>query len=157
MALGGILAALAVVVMTLGGIISVATYVCPVVDILLLHVVLKICGQRIAWAWYAAVTILVLLLSPNKEAAAVFAFLGYYPILKPKMDRMKGKRLWKFLFFNGVILLMYWLLLNLFGMAQLAAEFRGMGIAMTAVTLILGNVTFALLDRALEMKPKRKR
>lgn len=156
-ALGGVLAALAVVVMALGGTIPVATYVCPVVDMLLLQVVLKTCGERIAWAWYGAVVILVLLLSPDKEAAAIFAFLGYYPILKPKLDRTGAPWLWKGLLFNGVILLMYWLLLNLFGMAQLAAEFQGMGIAMTVVTLILGNATFFLMDRVLSGRPGRRK
>lgn len=157
MALGGVLAALAVVVMALGGIIPVATYVCPVVDMLLLHAVLKICGERIAWTWYAAVSIMVLLLSPDKEAAAVFLFLGYYPILKPKLDRTRGKWLWKILLFNGVVLLMYWLLLNLFGMAQLAAEFKAMGVAMTVFTLILGNITFFMVDHLLGKKPKKRK
>lgn len=151
-ALGGVLAALAVIIMNLGGLIPVATYVCPMLCMMLLQVVRKTCGDRIAWAWYGAVAILSLLLSPDKEAAAVFAFLGYYPIVKPKLDRLKGKWLWKGLLFNGATLLMYWLLMNLFGMAQIAAEFQEMGVVMTVVTLILGNVTFFLLDRLLGMR-----
>ena len=75
-ALGGVLAVLAVVVMCLGTIIPVATYVCPMLCALLLQVVLKTCGVRIAWAWYGAVAILSLLLAPDKEAAAVFAVSG---------------------------------------------------------------------------------
>ena len=51
-ALGGVLAALAVVVMSLGTIIPIATYVCPMLCALLLQAVLKTCGVRIAWAWY---------------------------------------------------------------------------------------------------------
>ena len=47
-ALGGVLAALAVVVMSLGTLIPVATYVCPMMAALLLQVVLKTCGSRIA-------------------------------------------------------------------------------------------------------------
>lgn len=156
-ALGGVLAALAVVAMNLGGLIPVATYVCPMLCAMLLQIVLKTCGDRIAWAWYGAVAILSLLLSPDKEAAAVFVFLGYYPIVKPKLDRLKGKWLWKGLLFNGAALLMYWLLLNLFGMAELAAEFREMGVVLTAVTLILGNVTFFLLDRLLGMRFARRK
>lgn len=156
-ALGGVLAALAVIVMNLGGLIPVATYVCPMLCMMLLQVVLKTCGTRIAWAWYGAVAILSMLLSPDKEAAAVFVFLGYYPIVKPKLDSLKGKWLWKGLLFNGATLVMYWLLLNLFGMAQLAAEFQEMGIAMTVVTLVLGNVTFFLLDRLLSMRFARRK
>lgn len=151
-ALGGVLAALAVIIMNLGGLIPVATYVCPMLCMMLLQVVRKTCGDRIAWAWYGAVAILSLLLSPDKEAAAVFVFLGYYPIVKPRLDSLKGKWLWKGLLFNGATLLMYWLLMNLFGMAQIAAEFQEMGVVMTVVTLILGNVTFFLLDRLLGMR-----
>ena len=76
-ALGGMLAALAVVLMTMGGMIPVATYVVPMICMLILKLVASLCGIRIAWAWYGAVTLLGLLLCPDKEAAAVFAALGY--------------------------------------------------------------------------------
>lgn len=156
-ALGGVLAALAVVIMSMGTLIPVATYVCPMLCAILLQVVLKTCGSRIAWAWYGAVAVLSLLLAPDKEAAAVFAFIGYYPILKPQLDRSKLKWLWKALLFNAAILLMYWLLMHLLGMAQLAAEFAEMGAAMTAVLLVLGNITFFLLDRLLGIGPKKRK
>jgi len=148
-ALGGVLAALAVVVMSMGTLIPVATYVCPMLCAILLQLVLKICGEKIAWAWYGAVSILALLMAPDKEAAAVFLALGYYPILKPKFDRKQGKWLWKLAFFNAVILLTYWLLMRMLGFDQLAAEFSEMGILLTAVMLLLGNVTFFLMDALL--------
>lgn len=146
MALGGVLAALAVVLMAMGTLIPVATYVCPMFCALLLQLVLKTCGKRIAWAWYGAVAILGLLIAPDKEAAAVFAFLGYYPIVKPRLDRRRFPWLWKGLLFNSLTLLLYWLLMNLFGMEQIAAEFAQMGRWLTLITLALGNVTFFLLD-----------
>ena len=149
-ALGGMLAAASVVIMSVGTIVPVATYAAPVVCMIVGQVVLKLCGSRIAWAWYAAVTILSALLAPDKEAAAVFAVLGYYPILKPKLDGKKAKWLWKALFFNGSILLLYWAALTLLGIRQLEAEFAELGRAMTAVLLVLGNVTFFALDRVLE-------
>lgn len=149
MALGGVMAALAVVVMCMGGLIPVATFICPMVCMLLLVVVKSRCGNRVGWAWYGAVAILSLLLGPDKEAAAVFLFLGYYPIVKEKMDKLPLKWLWKLVYFNAVILLMYWLLLNVFGMAELLEEFAEMGVIMTAATLLMGNVTFFMLDRLL--------
>lgn len=155
MALGGVMAALAVTLMSLGTLIPIATYVCPMLCALILQLVLKLCGRRIAWAWYGAVALLSLLLAPDKEAAAVFLALGYYPILKPWLDARKGKWLWKGLFFNGVILVLYWLMLNLLGFERLVREFSQMGLAMTALLLILGNVTFFLLDRVLGRKFKR--
>lgn len=154
-ALGGVLAALAVIIMSMGTLIPAATYVCPMFCALVLQIVLKICGSRIAWAWYGAVTLLSLLMAPDKEAAAVFLALGYYPIVKPKLDRKKGKWLWKGLLFNAVILVTYWVLMHIFGFDQLASEFSEMGTVMVVLMLLLGNVTFFLLDKLLEKKFKR--
>jgi hypothetical protein len=155
-AFGGMFAAVAMVVMNLGGLIPVATFVCPMICMLILAFVLKICGRRIAWAWYGAVAILSLIMAPDKEAAAVFAFLGFYPILKGKLDRMRFGYFLKFALFNMLILLMYGLLIHLLGMAQIADEYREMGIVMTAVMLVLGNVTFFLLDKVLTRFSKIK-
>ena len=143
------LAAVAVVLMCIGTIIPIATYAAPVLCMMVCQMVLLACGSRIAWAWYGAVAILSLLLAPDKEAAAVFLALGYYPIVKPKLDRMKGKWLWKGLLFNAVILALYWLLMHLFGFDQITQEFAEMGKLLTALTLVLGNVVFFLLDRLL--------
>lgn len=158
MALGGVMAALALVIMCMGGLIPVATFVCPMLCMMLLTVVKDRIGTRNAWAWYGAVALLSLLLGPDKEAAAVFAFLGYYPIIKPKMDALRLKWIWKIVYFNVSILVMYWLLLSVFGMAQLVEEFAEMGMVLTIVTLVLGNVTFILLDRLLApgLKLRRK-
>lgn len=154
-ALGGVMAAVAIVIMALGGMIPMATFVCPMLCMLLLRLVAKQCGSRIGWAWYGAVAILSCLLSPDKEAAAVFAFLGYYPVIKPKMDTLPLSWLWKGLLFNVAILSMYGLLIYLFGMAQLIEEFAEMGKIMTVATLVLGNVTFFLLDKVLSKRFRR--
>lgn len=150
------LAAAAVVLMCVGTIIPIATYAAPVLCMMVCQAVLKLCGSRIAWAWYGVVSILGLLLAPDKEAAAVFLVLGYYPIVKPKLERLKGSWLWKGLLFNGSILLLYWVLLHLIGISALVEEFSGMGIAMTAMLLVLGNVTFFMFDRVLSRRWKRK-
>ena len=151
-ALGGVLAALAVVVMSLGTLIPVATYICPMACILMAQVVLKLCGDRYGWAWDGAVAILSLLLSSDKEAAAVFAALGYYPMVKPRLEKKKRPWLWKGLLFNAVILALYWLLIHLIGLAGLAEEFSEAGTVMTIVMLALGNLIFFLLDRVLSKR-----
>ncbi len=148
-AFGGMMAALALVVMNLGSLIPVATFVCPMLCMLLLAFVTGMCGSRIGWAWYGAVAILSTIMAPDKEAAAVFVFLGFYPIVKPKLDGCRLGRVLKFLLFNASILLMYSIIINLFGMAEIAAEYAEMGTILTSVMLILGNVTFFLLDRVL--------
>lgn len=156
MALGGVLAALAVVIMAMGTLIPVATYVCPMLCCLMLQLVKKTCGDRTAWAWYAAVALLGVLMAPDKEAAAVFCALGYYPIVKPKLDEKRFAIVWKLALFNSVILVLYWLLMYLFGFAAIAAEFAEMGTLLTVLTLALGNVVFFLLDRLLSRGLRKK-
>lgn len=155
-AFGGMFAALALVIMNLGSLIPVATFVCPMLCMLILAFVTKMCGNRIGWAWYGAVSILSIIMAPDKEAAAVFTFLGFYPIIKPKLDRKKLGMVWKLLLFNVLILGMYGLLIHLFGMAQIAAEYRELGTSMTIVMLLLGNLIFFLLDRVLTRFSKIK-
>lgn len=156
-ALGGVLAALSVVVMCLGGLIPIATFVCPMLCMVLLTLVLRSCGRRIAWAWYGTVAVLCALLSPDKEAAAVFAFLGYYPILKPKLDGLRLRLLWKLTLFNAAIGVMYAVLIHLLGMEQIMAEYQELGAALTVVMLFLGNITFLLMDRVLSLFSVQKK
>ena len=145
-ALGGILGAVAMVVMCLGTLIPLATYVCPMLCCVLAAMVLKFCGKRIAWAWFAAVAILGLLLATDKEAATVFLFLGNYPLIKPKMDKLPLRWLWKFLWFNLAVTVLYALLIFLMGMQHLLTEVQEVGMIGLAITLLLGNITFILLD-----------
>ena len=151
------MAALAVVIMCMGGIIPMATYVCPMLCSLLLAVVLRLTGRRIAWAWYAAVSLLSLLLGPDKEAAAVFVFLGYYPIIKPWLDRRKVPILWKLAVFNLSIGLLYTLLLYLFRLEHVVRDFSEFGMVMTLVVLLLGNVTLFMLDVVLNRIGNRRK
>ena len=146
MAFGGVMAALAVVIMCMGGIIPVATYICPMLCAMLLAVVFQFVGRKLAWTWYVAVSILSLLLSPDKEAAAVFVFLGYYPIIKPWVDRRKLPVLWKLMIFNLAIAVLYTLLIYLFQLDQVVRDFQEFGLVLTLIALLLGNVTLFMLD-----------
>ena len=155
-ALGGLMAALAIVIMCLGGLIPFATFVCPMLCCMITKLVLSMCGKRIAWAWYGAVAILSVLMAPDKEAAAVFVFLGYYPIVKPWMDKLKLSWQWKGLLFNCAILLMYWLLIHILGLSEIANDYEEAGTVLTVVMLLLGNVTFFMLDLVLGRRLMRR-
>ena len=155
MALGGVTAALAVVIMCLGGIIPVATFVCPVLCCILLQISLIGLGKRGAWVWYAAVSLLVLLLGPDKEAAAVFVFLGYYPIIRTKFPKGLLGWLVKLVYFNAVIMVLYWLLLRVLGIDRVVSDYSGIGFTMAAILIALGNVTFVMLDRLLVMYERK--
>ena len=157
MALGGILAAVAVVIMNLVGMIPVNTYVVPVLCMVLLKVVLLYCGRRIAWGWYGAVFLLSMLMSPDKEAAAVFLCLGYYPILKPWIERRRGKWIWKLLVFNVPMVALYSILIRVLGVAEVTGESGELGRILLPVLLLMGNVTFLALDRLLTILESRIR
>ena len=150
------MAALAIVIMCLGGLIPFATFVCPMLCCMITKVVLSMCGKRIAWARYGAVAILSVLMEPDKEAAAVFVFLGYYPIVKPWMDKLKLSWLWKGLLFTCAILLMYWPLIHILGLSEIANDYEEAGTVMTIVMLLLGNVTFFMLDLVLGRRLMRR-
>lgn len=155
-ALGGILAAVALVIMCMGGLIPLSTYVCPMLCTVIQYIVLRCCGKRIAWAWYGAVALLGLLLGPDKEAAAVFVLLGYYPMVKPMLEKSRLSLLLKLLLFNGAILLLYSVVIHLLGLGEIAKENMELGMAGVALLLVLGNAVFFLLDSLLSKLQKKR-
>ncbi|MBE6926322.1 MAG: hypothetical protein E7461_05695 [Ruminococcaceae bacterium] len=148
-ALGGVLGALAVTILFLGGMIPVSTYICPVFCMLILQTVQNFCGRRMAWAWYAMVSFLALILGPDKEAAAILVLLGYYPIIKPKMDKLPLRILWKLVFFNAVTVFMYTAVVAILGLEAIVVENTFIGYVGLILMLLLGNATFFLLDMTL--------
>ena len=154
--LAGLTAALAVVIMNLIGLLGIATYVCPVLCMMLLCVLVKLCSRKICWCWYIVVSILSFLFAPDKEAVAVFLFLGYYPILRPWINQCKFPFVLKILLFNVSITVMYSVLLYLFGISELVDEMQGIGVAGTVILFALGNLTFFLLDFVLYKFDRRR-
>lgn len=153
MALGGMMAAVSVVIMSLGSLIPMNTYLCPVLCILIGRVVLDRCGKRMGWCFYMSVAILSLLLAPDREAALVYAFLGYYPVVRPwfeKLGPLKG--IAKLAFFTLMGTASYGVLLLIMGAGAAMDD----GWLLTAVTVILWDVLFLLVDRLLGF-PLRKR
>ena len=155
-ALGGMLSAVAVVIMCLGSVIPIATFVCPAFAMIAGQLTVRLCGRRIGWCWYGVVAILSLLMSFDKEAAMTFVFLGYYPMIKSWFDRYRFGWIGKYAYFNISVVAMYYLLLQLFGMAELAQEYSELGKAGVGIMLVLGNITFFMLDIILTRFSKRK-
>lgn len=121
----GVMAALAIVLMSLGNLVPAATFCCPMLGSLLLIPVLDGCGKKYALCWYAAVSVLSLLLLTDREAALLFLLLGYYPILKPTIDRLplKPLRLLCRLSVFVIAALALYGLLRFFGLETIASEF----------------------------------
>lgn len=152
-ALCGVLGALSVVLLLVGNVLQVGTYAAPMLASFLLVPVLEEYGTKYALLLYLAVSILAVLLVPDKELALFYALvLGYYPALKRALDRLRPAPLrWaaKLAVFNGATVALYGLLFLLIGPA-LAAELLADGPAMLATLLAVGNLAFWLCDRALE-------
>lgn len=149
MALGGMLTAVSVVIMCLGSVIPINTYVCPVLCILVTRPVLDRCGRRIGWCYYLATAILSLLLAPDREAALVYAFLGYYPMIRPFFEKLGPvKGITKLVFFTLAGAAAYGVLLLVMGVGAAMNE----GWLLTAVTVILWDVLFLLVDRLLGIR-----
>lgn len=158
MAFGGLMTAVAVVIMSLGSLIPVNTYVCPVLCILIHRLVLERCGRRLGWCYYMAVAVLSLLLAPDREAALVYLCLGYYPMIRPWFQRIRPGALsagLKVLFFSIAGAASYGLLMVMIGIDQVLAGFEG-SVWLLAVTVILWDVLFLLVDRLLDMNFRRK-
>jgi hypothetical protein len=150
MALGGMMTAVCVVIMTLGSVIPVNTYICPVLCILALRVVLERCGRKTGWCCYMATAILALLLAPDREAALVCAFLGYYPMIRDRFRRTGI--IGKLVFFTLAGAASYGMLLAIMGAQAAMTE----GWLMTVVTVILWDVLFLLVDRLLGVPLKKR-
>lgn len=148
LALAAVLCALAVTVMMLGGLIPAATFCCPMLAGFLTIPILCECGAGMALCAWAAISILSCLLGPDKEAAAIYLFLGWYPVLRPRLEKLRQplRFLLKLLIFNCAVFAVYSLLLFVLGLESLRAEFSDMGKIMLLVTLVLGNGIFILFD-----------
>lgn len=150
-ALCGVAASLGTVLLLLGGIIPGATYCAPLLAMLALLPVLSERGPRPALSVYAVTAVLALLLTPDKEPSLVYLLLGYYPVLRPTLDRLRlrfVRLLCKLAVFNSAVAVLYFLLRAL-GLDVLNPELAGCIRPLSAVFLLGANLTFFLLDRAL--------
>ena len=146
-ALCALLASLGAALMTAGGLIPIATYCTPLLAGLLLLPVLYEFSRREAWMVWAVTAALSLMLSPDKEAGAMYLFLGWYPIVKPALDRIRPRLLGflaKLLLFTAAFAAMYAMLLYVFQLQAVLEDMQTLGLisnllldAMLVVVMLL--------------------
>ena len=154
-ALGGILAAIAVVIMCMGGLIPFATYISPMLCCLTQLLVLRLCGKRVAWTWYFVVCLLSAFLCADKEAVTVFVILGYYPMIKSMIDQLKFRSILKIAYFNFSICIGFCFFARLIGINVATVDDSEFGIIGLGVILLLGNATFLLMDKLLSIMDRK--
>ncbi|MDD3260688.1 MAG: hypothetical protein PHU79_02070 [Oscillospiraceae bacterium] len=147
----GILTALALVFICLGGIIPVMTYAMPALaGLVLIPAVIEL-GTTWAWPVYIASAILGALLGPDKDAAVLYIFFfGYYPIVKAVIEKRFSKRwvclLLKLLLFNAAAVVSFFISIYLLSVPR--AAFTIGSIYLPGVLLLLANFVFLLYDYA---------
>ena len=151
-ALGGILSALSITFMFLGGVFPFAEYVGPALASICVLIFKEEFGAKPAVIMYIAVSILALLVSPSIESSLLFmAFLGWYPIIKNSIEK-KTKGLFSLIIkltaVNVSVLSLYYILLNVLRLPFLEDDLAG-GPWLISALIILYNITFILFDRLL--------
>lgn len=152
MAFCGLLTALSASLMLAGGIIPIATYCVPMAAGLLLLPIMVEFGKKSAWIAFIATSLITLFLGFDKEAALFYLFIGYYPLVKWDIDRIKNKMLrvfCKLLLYSVSIVAMYLALGYLMNMNAVLAEFSEMGMLFLCLLMILYNICMLLYDRLL--------
>lgn len=152
-ALCGMVAALCTLLMFMTGVFPFATYAMPALAGLLMVTVAVETGASWAFTLYAAVSILSVILTPDKEAMLMFImFFGHYPITKFWLEKIKFKPLsWllKIICFNFCIVVAYIVVIFVFQMPDILTEFGDFGKYSVLIMLGLGNVLFFVYDFAL--------
>lgn len=153
LALCGVLCALAVAFLWLSGVLPLSTYIWPILASATLLPSREECRASYAWSCFAAAAILGLLLCADKEAALVFCFLGYYPLLKPKFDAIASRAL-RFLAKLGLCTvtmgLMYAPIIFVFKLPAVVQEFSDSAPWLLIATAAMGLLLFFVYDLAID-------
>lgn len=147
-ALGGVTAALSVLLMIAAGLTSTLVYAIPMLTGALLMVLVIELGSGFATAVYVAVSVISLLILGNKEAAVMYvAFFGYYPIIKSFLEKhLKSVLCWiiKYIIFNVAMVASYFAVTKIFMISF--EDVEAFGKWALPLLLLAGNVVFAMYD-----------
>ena len=147
----GVVSALCIALMFLGSILPFFQYTIPAITgVLILFVMIE---TSVSWAImsFTTVSVLSMLICPDKEPVLLFVLiLGYYPILKFYIEKIKIKFFWmplKLLLFNAAAILYFTIATKVLKVP--IEKFQAFGFSVAWIILIIGNVTFFLYDFAL--------
>ena len=140
------LVALGVILLGLGSLINTLDLtVAALASILCVWAVIEM-GMTYAWMIWLVTSFLAILLLPRKTPGCFYLFIGLYPILKERLERLPRAVEWvlKIVIFHAMIALC-WLVLRIFVPGEAALEFGWLLLATYALAL----VAFLLYDYAL--------
>lgn len=148
-ALGGIVSALCLTVMFLSAVLPALYIAAPMLAGMLMLILAEEVSRAWGWLTYIAVSLLSLIVIPDKEAALMFIlFFGYYPLLRAFLERIPQRGLRfaaKLLLYNVFLLADFWLTVYVLGLPTFEDTAPWMYIALLAGA----NLLFQLYDRLL--------
>ena len=145
------MSALCVALMTIARVISVTDYAISALCGVIVGVVVVELGNRWALASYAVSSMLGVMFGANEAALTFVALLGFYPIVKPYIERLKKPMAYliKLVLFNGIMCGMYFLLDKL-GFIPMEDIPWLVGYTVLAL-MFLANIAFLLYDFAFNL------
>ena len=150
-ALCGVVSALSVVLMLLTGIVPIATIALPALAGCLTIAVVAETNIRYGFAVYCVVSVLAILLTPDREAILFYIlFFGYYPTLYGVLMRIKKKPLRvlaKFGVFNLAMVLEG--VLAVWFLQIPLSEMEAFGKWSIPIMAVLLNLVFVMYDYAM--------
>lgn len=145
-AFGGIVSAICIALEFSVGILPIFLYVFPIICALLMSVLFEECGLKTSLCAYVGVSLLSLLICPDKEAALIYVFFfGYYPVVRAYIQKIKSgilKLAIKLSLFNISMVCAYLILIKLFGVTDSLES----GAWFWVLMLITGNIVFIMFD-----------
>ena len=152
MALCGVFGALSITILLFGFMVPMATYICPAAAAFLLLPVAYEYGEKTSFTLYLAVSVLAMILIPEKEFVLMYVFVfGLYSAFKFRADKIRPKLLQmvlKTVFALVTTFLSYFVLLVVFPNPVLTGELGEMGMALIIAFFVLFAVTFIMYDFA---------
>ena len=140
------LCALGVVLLLVGSVIEVMDIAMAALASLLCIFVVIEYGGAAPWLVFAVTGVLSLVLLPNKTPAAMYVvFLGYYPIIKEKLERFKKPIAWflKEVIFNVALVALF------FVVKFLLMPNANEPLMIYVIAFVLFEIAFVLYDIAL--------
>lgn len=155
-ALGAIITGLSVALMLSTAIFPFLSYAVPAITGALIIIMVMESDKKWAFLVFACVSILSVLIVPDKSAGAAYVFIfGYYPILKSVFEEKLPvwlSVLAKLLIFNSVLLVGYYISLYFFGIDTEGIEWAVPYLKkwfIVPIIVVFGSVFFLMYDTVL--------
>lgn len=151
-ALGGICAAVCLLLMFCSTFLPALSYTVPMFAGLLMVVMIVEVSSSWAFATYCAVSLLCLFITPNFEASLLFIlFMGYYPILHFGLKKADRVIAWiiKLAVFNAAIVIYYNIFKYLFTSVDMLEGMEFFGKYAVLTLWATAQVCFLVYDRCL--------